>query len=216
MISLIRRLKEDFVVNLNEVFCITFAVLIVINGIPAIPTIVHKMTVEVKKGPELKEMQIEKVNSETAPNIYYMIFDEYGGYQNLKELLDYDNSEFLDGLRNMGFSVSDNSYNKESVWTTVIVPNLLNFNYVVYDEMDGAELQKYMALPDMYFVMERLGYEINTCSHVDFLDNSISKNSFRSVNYFENQAGYEVLKRSLFLNYIVHLPMKKVKVMEKI
>lgn len=197
---LFRRLKEGFVINLNEVFCVVFGVMILMNAVPAIPTIIHKMTAEVKKGPELRELEIEKVNPETAPNVYYMIFDEYGGKQNLEVLLDYDNSDFLNGLREKGFNVSDNSYNRESIYTVVVVPNLLNLDYVTNDDMVGEERNDYMMLPDLYLIMERLGYEINTCSHIAFLDNSISKQKFRSVNYFENQAGYAILKRSLFFH----------------
>ncbi len=44
------------------------------------------------------------------PDIYYIILDGYARRDILLELFDYDNAEFLDSLRGLGFTISDSSY----------------------------------------------------------------------------------------------------------
>lgn len=197
---LVRRLNADFIADVNKIACIVLAGLILFNGIPAIPTILHKITVDVEKERDLKALQIEKVDPETAPNVYYFIFDEYGGPQNLEQLMNYDNAEFEKFLRDQKFNVSEDSYNLETASTYVVVPNLLNLAYVVNADMDVTEQGKYMETPDLYLIMEMLGYDINTCSHPGYLYNGMSRNSFESINYFEDSAGYFALKSSAFIH----------------
>ncbi|MEX2209766.1 MAG: hypothetical protein WD846_02675 [Patescibacteria group bacterium] len=47
---------------------------------------------------------------ERKPDIYYLVFDRYEGQIGLKESFDFDNSEFLDELRSLGFYVADQSF----------------------------------------------------------------------------------------------------------
>lgn len=197
---LLWRLNEDFVRDLNTVFAVVLTLLIMKNGLPTIPTIVHKMNVTVQKQQNIEAMQIQRVNPDGAPNVYYLIFDEYGGPQNLKELMDFDNEAFLDILREEKFNVSGNSYNMESILTNTIIPNLLNLEYVADDEMIQEERDKYLKSADLYLIMNALGYDINTCSHVVYLDNSMSKYSYQSKPTFEDKAGYWVLRRSVFVH----------------
>ena len=44
------------------------------------------------------------------PDIYYIIPDEYGSYQSLKEFFDYDNSDFVNYLKQRGFFVNEKSF----------------------------------------------------------------------------------------------------------
>lgn len=67
--------------------------------------------------------------SVALPNIYYIILDGYGGEATLKEIYDYDNSEFIDFLAAKGFFVA-----KESVanygWTFLSLASSLNMEYL--------------------------------------------------------------------------------------
>ncbi len=47
---------------------------------------------------------------ERKPDIYYLVFDRYEGPIGLRESFDFDNSEFLNELRSMGFYVADRSF----------------------------------------------------------------------------------------------------------
>ena len=48
---------------------------------------------------------------------------------------DYDNQEFSDFLTQRGFNISYGSHNTESIWTSTIVPNILNLSYVASDDI---------------------------------------------------------------------------------
>ena len=51
------------------------------------------------------------------PNVYFLMFDGYGGYENLMHYYEYDNDPFLKQLEDKGFSVSRTSHNTESLLT---------------------------------------------------------------------------------------------------
>jgi hypothetical protein len=63
------------------------------------------------------------------PDIYYIILDSYGRADRLQELYGYDNSEFLNSLERMGFTIancSQTNYNQ----TELSLASSLNFNYL--------------------------------------------------------------------------------------
>jgi hypothetical protein len=64
-----------------------------------------------------------------SPDIYYIILDGYGRSDILKNEYDYDNSEFLDELRNLGFFVADCAQSNYAQ-TQISLASSLNFNYV--------------------------------------------------------------------------------------
>ncbi len=65
----------------------------------------------------------------TKRDIYYMIFDRYGSNPVLKDYLHYDNSKFLDGLRDRGFYVADGSRSNYPT-TAHSVASSLNMDYL--------------------------------------------------------------------------------------
>ena len=66
---------------------------------------------------------------ETPPDIYYIILDGYGRSDVLKNEYGYDNSEFLDTLRGLGFYVADCSQSNYAQ-TQISLSSSLNFNYL--------------------------------------------------------------------------------------
>lgn len=75
----------------------------------------------------LQTLQVSE--GETPPDIYYIILDSYGRSDLLKQKFDYDNSQFLDNLRQMGFYVADcaqSNYNR----TDVSLASSLNLDYL--------------------------------------------------------------------------------------
>ncbi len=103
------------------------------------------------------------------PNVYYFLFDEYGGYDNLLHYYDFDNSPFLQELEERGFSVSYHSRNTEAVNTDTIVPNLLNLDYVVRVEESGHKKAAFRNNCQLYRMFASNGYQINLINHVDYL-----------------------------------------------
>ena len=66
---------------------------------------------------------------ETPPDIYYIIIDSYGRSDLLNGAFNYDNSQFLQNLREMGFFVADctqSNYNR----TDVSMASSLNLDYL--------------------------------------------------------------------------------------
>ena len=66
---------------------------------------------------------------EDQPDIYYIILDAYGRADVLQRLLGYDNSEFLDALRQRGFYVAGCSQSNYA-YTDFSVTSSLNYDYL--------------------------------------------------------------------------------------
>ena len=71
----------------------------------------------------------------SAPDIYYLIFDRYGSGPNLAEHYGFDNSAFLDGLRERGFYVADDAH-ANYIKTPLSLVSSLNMDY-----LDEAQLK---------------------------------------------------------------------------
>jgi hypothetical protein len=63
------------------------------------------------------------------PDIYYIILDGYGRSDVLKNEYDYDNSDFLNSLRDLGFYVAECSQSNYAQ-TQISLASSLNFNYI--------------------------------------------------------------------------------------
>jgi hypothetical protein len=64
-----------------------------------------------------------------SPDIYYIILDGYGRSDVLKNEYSYDNSEFLNGLRNLGFYIAECSQSNYAQ-TQLSLASSLNFDYI--------------------------------------------------------------------------------------
>lgn len=159
---------------------IAFSSMILMNVIQAVPAILssHEVKQELQRGDPDGEASTgtasgQKPSSmkfgDNRPNVYYFLFDEYGGYDNLLHYYDFDNSAFLGQLENRGFSVSLHSHNTEAVATDTIVPNLLNMDYVVKVEESGHKKAEYRRNNQLYQMFSNNGYQIDLINHVDYL-----------------------------------------------
>jgi hypothetical protein len=63
------------------------------------------------------------------PDIYYIILDGYGRSDILKDEYGYDNSDFLNGLRDLGFYIAECSQSNYAQ-TQMSLASSLNFNYI--------------------------------------------------------------------------------------
>ena len=66
---------------------------------------------------------------ESPPDIYYIILDGYGRSDILKNEYGYDNSDFLNALRDLGFMIAECSQSNYAQ-TQLSLASSLNFNYV--------------------------------------------------------------------------------------
>lgn len=205
---LVKHVSDEFWIELNGMLFVALSVLIIVNFYGASREICAKVKANQEKFVIEEEIKIPDVDALTAPNFYYFIFDEYGGLENLERYADYDNSQYLKTLEDRGFQVSNTSFNRESKWTSTIVPNLLNLDYLVNDHMGEEKRLQYMICPRLYVLMKELGYDINTCSEVSFIDKMESKRCFQGLQFYKEIPGYYVLERGVFI-HLLHLVLPK-------
>lgn len=151
---------------------IAFGSMIVVHTIQAVPAMLqsHKVRQEFAQAPPQDSGAPEAVQfGDSRPNVYYFLFDEYGGYDNLSHYYGFDNSAFLDALSDRGFSLSYHSRNTEAVATDTIVPNLLNLDYVVRVEESGHQKAQWRRNCRIYPMFKDNGYQVNLINHVDYL-----------------------------------------------
>lgn len=63
------------------------------------------------------------------PDVYYIILDAYTRQDVLQRVFSYDNQPFIQGLRDMGFVVTDQSRSNYAI-TRLSIPSSLNMNYL--------------------------------------------------------------------------------------
>ncbi len=158
--------KKPDLTALCGIIALTFGVLIGISLMQAVPKLIKTASYRPSEGPpreEVTEFSGEK------PNVYYLLFDEYGGEENLETYFGFDNSAFYEALEERGFSLSKTSRNTESCWTDTLVPNLLNLDYVASDSMPEKVRREYLRDPLLTRMFRGNGYQINLINHRAFL-----------------------------------------------
>ena len=149
------------------IIALTFGALCFVSGIIAAPKLISGAT---QPPPPDAPEEIRSAHfSGEKRNVYYLLFDEYGGTENLETYFGFDNSAFYDALKERGFSVSETSRNTESCWTEDIVPNLLNLDYVVNDNMTARVRREYLENPALVQLFWGNGYQVNLVSHWRYL-----------------------------------------------
>lgn len=113
------------------------------------------------------------------PDVYYIILDEYAHQDALKETFGYDNSEFLNALKAMGFYIAEESF-CNYMRTTLSIPSSLNMQYLDFLTAQAGRHSTDTRIP---FAMVRsnrvaqtfkqLGYQyVMTDSGISPMDNS--------------------------------------------
>ena len=146
------------------ILAVLFAALTVMKLIPAAPTLWRVLSFQ----PAQLELEADTFQGD-KPNVYYFILDEYGGTENLDRYYDFDNEDFHRFLADNRFNVSDTSKNTESIWTSTLVPNLLNLGYCAEDRMPERVKLRYLEKPLLFRVFWDNGYDVNLISHRSFI-----------------------------------------------
>jgi len=123
--------------------------------------------------------------SDSLPNVYYIILDGYPRNDVLKKHLNFDNNEFINFLKQRGFYVAENSHSNYSLSSTSI-SSTMNMNYINFlaDEL-GEDSRSYDPL---------LGKDFGL-----YADNQVIKN-FKSM-------GYKVAKIGSVPMYLHEMPL---------
>ncbi len=102
--------------------------------------------------------------TQDLPDIYYIILDGYGRTDVIKELFDYDNSDFIDGLKARGFYVAEQSHSNY-MQTALSLSSSTNLNYLNnLEEMgiqtdDRSLLRELIHQSQLRIFLEEKGYK---------------------------------------------------------
>lgn len=197
------------------ILALTFGALTVMSVINAVPKLL--MTASMKGGPEQQGETVGVSLQGQRRNVYYLLFDEYGGDENLETYFDYDNSAFYAELEQRGFTVSHSSYNTESCWTDTLVPNLLNLEYVADDSMPEKVRREYLKQPALMQMFRESGYQVNLINHRAYLqdravqeltrgqtEDNISEYLFNNSIYCKLPVIKDRIRRWMFEDYRDH------------
>ena len=98
------------------------------------------------------------------PDIYYIILDGYARADILKEIYDYDNSDFINYLTNQGFYIANQSH-ANYPQTYLSIASSLNFEYINYlsqimgeNSTDRKPLKKMIKNNKVYQYLKNQGY----------------------------------------------------------
>lgn len=205
---LLRRKKPNMTVPCGLI-ALMFGVMTIMGGITAVPTLIsaatsHRQPTEMEQDLAGREFHGEK------RNVYYMIFDEYGGPENLEHYFGFDNEEFLTALEDRGFDVSRTSKNTESPWTVTLVPNMLNLHYVTSDQVPINNRLEWLEDPVLYRLFQHNGYDVNLVNQNGFL----SENGCRVLTRDQTE---ETISQYLYENSIFcQIPQLKNVIAEKV
>ncbi len=188
--------KESIYLTNKVIFCVVGA-LILFNLALATPAIINKVNLSTNSSTKNKINPSEVGTGK--PNVYYLIFDEYSGFEVIKNYYGYDNREFYDYLTNKKFSVSTNSYNEASD-TTVVITNYMSLDYVVDESVDVATRTRYRTNAKLFKLLEEHGYDVRGVGLSEFmgLPSIIGSNDIEATT-ITGENIYEILMKNTFL-----------------
>ena len=142
--------------------------MLLVSAVPAVPTLISAATYsreDVETDESLRELRFQGERR----NFYYMIFDEYGGPENLQHYFGDSNEAFYSALEDRGFTVSRDTRNTESPWTVTLVPNMLNLQYVTSDDVAIQNRLEWLEDPALYQLFRANDYRIQLVNQDGFL-----------------------------------------------
>ena len=195
------------------IIALTFGVLSLMSVIQAVPKLIQAASYDPPRRAENAEIEL----TGESRNVYYLLFDEYGGDENLQYYFSFDNSDFYAELEKRGFSASHTSRNPESCWTDTLVPNMLNLDYVADDSMPEKVRRAYLEDPFLIRIFRQNGYRIHMINHRAFLrirgvreltagqtEDNISEYLFRNSIYCKLPWIRDQITLWMFRNYRDH------------
>lgn len=143
------------------------------------------------------------------PDVYLIVFDEYAGNEELKNVFGYDNSPFLDSLRSRNFKVIDSSISNYDK-TPFSISSLLNMKYhsmenYEYTDKNMDYCYRSIARNPVVDVFEKQGYHFLNFSIFDFKSNpAIINKTFlvSGINLITSQTLLGRFKREVFKNIL--------------
>lgn len=196
-------IKKKFSVELAEnirlVTSIVFSGLILFNGVSAIPAMTEKNSDDrIETQTELAKGTI-KANA----NVYYFIFDEYGGYENLLRYTGFDNISFYEDLKDLGFNVSKNSRGY-TIQTINEIPNLLNLARINDSSMSYDLRRKNLENPLLFRLFKEHGYKINLISDYGAIPTGEYIDYLFETEMYEDTIENFLIKNTVYYPFLIN------------
>lgn len=123
----VRKISPDVKLLLNSVFTL----LLLFNIVQIVSFEVSTQRKQAEAAAETTSEAASLATNDTSdlPDIYYIILDSYSRQDVLEEMMGYDNSEFIDALRERGFYVADCA-NSNYDGTVSSLTSTLNYTYL--------------------------------------------------------------------------------------
>jgi len=120
------KLLDDLAKKIWTVLVSMLGILVIINLIKILPTEFQKINQRVKSEIN-QEVATEQINSDRYPDIYWLVFDEFSGFDAMREYFNYqDIDKFKMQLEQLGFHVIENSHS-DSIQTLHQIATRLNY-----------------------------------------------------------------------------------------
>lgn len=176
--------KEELAKTFSSVLALVMGGLCVMNlciGIPGF--LAYQDVVRTKK---MGSVFSGEQNTD-LPNFYYLIFDEYGGYDATQKYYGKDGSEDIAFFRDLGFNVSEDSYS--ATWLTVIeTANLFHLDYIASAEQPITETNKLRWNAPFFQLLREKGYDTKGIG-VDSMEYGLTSAYDTKANQAETMEG---------------------------
>lgn len=171
-------LSEDIASTFVPVIAVILVVLYIFNTAMSMGRILDKgnLTDEISKEENERFSYLSTFKDETPipeelPNVYFIIVDEYAGFNSIKKHYDYDNSEFKTFLEDSKFTVSTSSTNYAD-GTLECLADVLNLELSEenrYRNSSEAYCQKKVSDAVIFRLAESWGYNIRAVQTSDLI-----------------------------------------------
>ncbi len=135
LVGRLKPLSSSSVVVLNGIALLLFF----FNIIPITSYAIEKGSALRREAQSSTPVEVSGMRMEELADIYYIVLDAYSRQDLLLELMDYDNSAFINGLRERGFYVADCS-NSNYGGTVLSMTSSLNYEYLEDIDAEGDTL----------------------------------------------------------------------------
>jgi hypothetical protein len=199
LVSRIKRIPKNVILFLN----IVGAVLILFNLFPIVRYEIGIRQAQENAQDTSTVTPDQQVVDNKYPDIYFIILDSYARADILKDVIGYDNSAFLQSLRERGFYIPECAYSNYPT-TEHVVESVLNYEYPaslkIYSNNKGAVSPEYTRMVTQskaraYF--KQFGYQFVTGRA--FSSSLDIQNSDVYLNYLEAQGKKDILDQNTFL-----------------
>lgn len=169
-IAIVKWMPSDLSGIVTTVACVVFGALIVVNGVIAIPGEINKSNARRLEQEQQQAEEAEKeseADADALPNVYLLIFDEFAGFNQIRDFYGYENEDLINFLEEHNFTISYDSQNP-STMTTTVTTNLVNLEYIVDNSTPDAEKEVYRHNGYLFDLMEEYGYTVRKVSDRSF------------------------------------------------